>query len=77
MIRCKFYCEKVSKRVGWNGQPFVYEAEFAVVMGDSEENKKFFAATPCGRLTIGTLSIDTFEPGQHYYLDLTPVPAEA
>ncbi len=73
MIRCKFKCNEVTKREGWSGNAFVFEAKLGVVCADSEENKKFFAATPGGQLCLTTLKMDTFEVGQEYYLDLTPV----
>ena len=71
--RCKFVCNKVTKQLGFNGHPFVYGAEFGVVYGNSEENKKFFAATPSGNLTVGTAAQDVFEVGKEYYLDFTAV----
>jgi len=72
-VRAKFVCTEVTKRKGWDKvNPFVYDAEFTIVHGDSEENKKFFAATPCGNLKLTTLSMDTFEVGNEYYLDIIP-----
>jgi hypothetical protein len=77
MVRCKFKCQKVTKQAGWNGHPFVYEAELGVVAGDSEENNKFFAATPGGRIHLTTLKLDTFDVGREYYVDITPAAGEA
>jgi hypothetical protein len=76
-VRCKFKCVEVTKREGWNGAEFVYEAKFNIAHGDSPENKQFFAATPGGNLSITTLRLDTFEVGKHYYVDLVPEAQEA
>jgi hypothetical protein len=74
MVRCKFKCHEVTKRVGWGGNPFVYAAKLTVVTDQtSEENKAFFAATPSGSLEVGTVKQDVFEVGREYYVDLTPV----
>lgn len=71
MTRAKFQCTAVTKRKGWSGAPFVYEAEFSAVMGDSEENKAFFAASPSGNIKLGTVRSDHFEVGKSYYVDFT------
>lgn len=72
MIRCKFLCNSVTKSKGAGPDGFVYSASFNVVYSGSPENDSFFAATPGGSLTLQTFKSDTFEPGQMYYLDLTP-----
>ena len=71
-IRCKFECVEVAKRKGWSGHEFLYAAKFQAVTSGSEENKKFFAATPSGSLEVSTVREDFFTVGQSYYLDLTP-----
>ena len=72
MVRCKFECVSVTKRKGWSGHAFLHDAEFQAVMDRSEENKAFFAATPIGKLNVGTVVPDVFEVGKAYYVDLTP-----
>lgn len=73
MVRAKFTCTSVTKRKGWNGVEFVYDAEFNVVYDDGvAEHKEFFAATPAGKITLSTLKADHFVVGQHYYVDFTP-----
>ncbi len=73
--RCKFYCNVVTKQKAYPFDPatprFVYTAEFSAVSDGSEENKKFFEATPSGSLRIGVYKDDVFEPGKSYYLDVT------
>jgi len=71
-IRCKMHCQAVKKAVHWNkDQGFIYQAEFSVVSQGSEEDDKFFAATPGGNLTLSTMAVDAFEAGKDYYVDLT------
>jgi hypothetical protein len=76
MIRAKFKCNGVTKRTGFNGEEFVYDAKFGAVYGGaegaSEENKKFWAATPAGEISVTSVRCDQFEPGQEYYVDFTP-----
>jgi hypothetical protein len=70
--RAKFTCTSVRKYKGWTGtSPFLYEAEFSAVTGDSEENKQFFGSTPTGSLKVSTVREDHFEPGKSYYLDFS------
>ena len=74
MIRSKFTCQKIVKFRHWNRESdgqFLYEAEFTAVVDGSEENKRYFEATPSGTLKLATLKDDLFEPGKTYYLDIT------
>lgn len=76
--RAKFECVSVTKASGrcYSGShEFVYDAKFNVVYGNSDENKKFFAATPGGEISLRTLRDDTFTPGKTYYVDFTEVEA--
>lgn len=73
----KFHCNEVGKRTGWGDHKFNYAAKFSVVMGNSEENKTFFASTPSGSIDISTVREDFFEVGEDYYVTfekvITPV----
>ena len=71
-IRCKFECVEVVKRKGWGENKFLYAAKFQGVTSGSEENEKFFAATPSGNLEVSTVKDDLFSVGKTYYLNLTP-----
>lgn len=71
MVRAKFKCVSVSKRQGWGDVDFMYAAEFTPVIGDTPENKEFFASTPAGSIQISTIRSDHFEVGQSYYIDFT------
>lgn len=69
--RCKVKGVAVSKKVGFNGHEFVYDASFNPCYGDTPENKAFFAATPSISLTVCTVAGDVFQPGKDYYLDFS------
>ncbi len=72
VVRAKLKCSGITKRVHWSKPgEFIYHAEFGVVSGDTEENKRFFEATPGGKLELGTLRDDFFEVGKTYYIDIT------
>ena len=72
VIRAKFKCNSVTKRTGWNGSEFVYDAKFSPVTSGSDENKKFYAATPGGECNLISILPDAFVVGSEYYLDFTP-----
>ena len=74
MIRCKLRCLEVKDRldcVRVELKPVI--AKSPSYPGGSEENAKFWAATPSGTLKVGTVRADHFEVGKDYYLDLTAV----
>lgn len=75
-VRAKFACNRVTKyKHGWGGveqtSPFHYNYEFGAVSSGSEENKKFFAATPSGEIKLSALRDDLFEVGKEYYIDFS------
>jgi hypothetical protein len=80
--RCKFRCVSITKREStvWTGnnskKGFVYDAKFQTVVGNTEENAKFFASTPGGEITVSSVREDQFQPGLEYYVDFSEaVPA--
>ena len=73
--RCKFVCNEVRKRQsGVPEFPFVFDVSFSPVTDGSDENKEFFAWTPCGALTL-TIKRDIFVPGREYYLNISEMEA--
>ena len=76
--RCKYSCHEVTKRKHWDkAKGHIFTAKFSPVMDGSEENKKFYAATPSGSLEVGTYQQDIFEVGKDYFIDISEAPAEA
>lgn len=65
MVRAKFKCDFKKEN---------YVA-FSPVYSGSEENKKFFSATPGGQINLYVVNSDAmklFEMGKEYYIDFTP-----
>lgn len=86
-VRCKVRLVSVSKHehshyVGQypNGQlhkQLVHDASFSfVTAGDgpdaSEENRRFWEATPTGQFSISTVKELPWEIGKEYYVDVSP-----
>lgn len=77
-IRAKFRCTSVTKTVGgtYNGEGkytngIVFSYKFNAVVGDSLENKTFFASTPSGSIELTAVRDDLFEVQKEYYLDFS------
>lgn len=68
--RAKFYCHyKVQNPDGST------TLHMHATHGGTDEDKKFFASTPSGQLSLHTVNPDAaanFEQGKAYYLDFTP-----
>lgn len=77
-VIAKFRCNGITKTDHWEkekGQLASINLS-AVVGDDSEENKKFFAATPSGTINLGTVNpaaYDQFEEGEDYYVTFEKV----
>lgn len=78
-VRVKFYCSEVVKTFGGKYDErgkytsgVVFSYKFSVVSTGSEENKKFFASTPSGNMSITAFRDDLFEIGKEYFADLSP-----
>jgi hypothetical protein len=80
MVRAKFKCISVTKRLGsvrdpesgnWKDRP-TFSYEFDAIVGGSKENDQFFASTPSGSIKLTSVRNDAFEVGKTYYLDFIP-----
>jgi hypothetical protein len=72
-VRGKYTC--VSKVQTPSHDGFNYEVKLRPVVGNSEENATFYAATPWGEINLGGLKESAgqaFIPGKDYYVDFTP-----
>jgi len=70
-ILAKFKVNGVTKRVGWGTNPWIYDVKMNPVTSNSEENKKFFTATPSGEITLSTINEEVakeMEPGIEFYV---------
>ena len=68
-IRCKVVITEKSEVK--NSPSNTYQIKAMPVYSDSEENKKFFAATPSGEISLGIVNKETaekFEVGGEYYV---------
>jgi hypothetical protein len=74
-VRAKFKVNEITMRRHWTeGKGTLYTIKLTPVMGGSEENKKFYEASPAGQIELGTLNTDAgeqFELGGEYYVDFT------
>ena len=70
--RCKFQVVKVTKGLG-EGELVDLGARYSE---DDPEDTKFSRWTPDGHLSFHVSNpalLGSFQPGDHYYVDLTPV----
>lgn len=72
-VIAKFKFSGIKTWLNWENKK-VATMEFNIVQGTTEENKKFFDASPSGEIKIGTVNqavIDSMELGEEYYVILT------
>lgn len=81
MTRAKFRVSSITRSAAYewvNGQKIQKEVNTVhlhPVGSDSEENKKFFASTPNGRIELAVINPEAaaaFELDGEYYVDFTP-----
>lgn len=76
--RCKMRLMSISG--GWSASDKSRTVQFVPVSGEgSEENKKFFNATPSGEIKLNisaaaaqSLGLDQGKIGSEFYVDITP-----
>lgn len=72
MVRCKMVCNEVSQQ--HHGPKSQWKYGFNAVYGTSDENKKFWQATPSGTLQFQCMSDGAhplFKAGDEYYVDIS------
>lgn len=68
-VRAKFRCNEV--KLSEHGA----EVTLRPVVGNSDENARFYKATPGGQIQLSTINEQAaaqFKPGRDYYVDFTP-----
>ncbi len=79
-VRAKFTVSSITRTLGSVYQDGKYvprevqTIKLWPVSGTSDENKKFFASTPTGEITLGTVNLEAaqqFELNKSYYIDFT------
>jgi hypothetical protein len=75
-VRAKFVVGSITRTKHWDANKGeVQTIKLSPVFAGSEENKKFYEATPTGTIELGTVNEEaakTFELGKEYYVDFTP-----
>lgn len=73
-MRAKFICTTITKSRHYDGTGrLLYTAKLLPVTQGSEENKRFFYATPSGSIELGSFSEEHFEVNKEYYIDFLEV----
>lgn len=76
-VRAKFKVTRIERSEFGGGK----EVQTIVLLpvyggnGASEENRKFYAATPSGEIKLGTVNAEAaacFDLGKEFYVDFTP-----
>ena len=71
MVRAKFRCMSVEEVEGYDGTNR-WNVRFCPVSGTSEENERFWSATPDGLIELRVVNkdaVDEFKVGGEYYVD--------
>jgi hypothetical protein len=80
-VRAKFRVNSITRQqfsVWKDGKTIPQEVQtiaLVPVCDGSEENKKFFASTPTGKIELGTINLESaqqIELNKDYYIDFTP-----
>lgn len=74
-VRAKFKVQSITTSARWSGPGNMGTVKLSPVSGGSEENKKFYEASPAGSIELGTINeaaLAQFVIGQEFYVDFTP-----
>jgi hypothetical protein len=76
MVRAKFVVNSVTRTKHWDqNKGELQTIKLTPVVTGSDENKRFYEATPSGSIELGTVNEEAakhFELGKAYYIDFTP-----
>lgn len=75
MVRCKFRCHCKQEYRDANGKLTGVKVGMSPVYYGSEENEKFFEATPSGEINFYSVNPAVAEviiENKEYYIDITP-----
>ena len=87
MVRAKFKVTSITRNMGsvrvrdengvekWE-KGEIQTVKLSPVTDGSEENKRFYAASPCGHIELGSVNAEAnrqFVLDGEYYIDFTPV----
>lgn len=73
-VRAKFKVTSITRQPGWSGAKEVHTVELVPVVGGSEENMQFYAATPGGSIKLSVVHETVgkqFDLGDEFYVDFT------
>lgn len=74
-VRAKFKVNSITRQAGWNGCKEVHTIKLSPVTGGSDENRRFYAATPGGQIELSVVTEEVgreFDIGAEFYVDFTP-----
>lgn len=74
LVRAKFVVQSITTPKAWNGPELMGTVKLVPVTSGSEENKKFYEATPSGSIELGTINqvaLAQFNIGDAFYVDFT------
>lgn len=70
-VQAKFKVDSIERSLYYGNDKELQNIKMSPVTNGSEENKKFYAYTPCGQISLGTVNADAanyFELGKEYML---------
>lgn len=73
-VRAKFKVQSIKRSSGWGGNKEVQTIELVPVTGGSDENTRFYAATPGGKIELSVVRAEVgnrFDIGDEFYVDFT------
>lgn len=78
MVTAKFQVQQISRNKSYSGTGEMQTILLTPVTSGSEENKRFYAATPSGRIELSCVNAEAvkeFDLGMEVYIDFRPVPS--